>query len=82
MKVSDYIQPPNFLLSTALLFAVLAYFMPDGYRIEAIFSAICYGVLFAWAWQEIRSGTNWFRRLLGLVVFILLVAGVSVRFHD
>lgn len=82
MKLNEYIQPPNFLLSAGLVTIVLAWFMPDESRIEAVFSAFSYGLLFAWAWLEITKGTNWFRRLLGLVVFVALIAGTSMRFYN
>jgi len=30
-----------------------------------------------WAWEEALSGVNWFRRLLGVVAFVWIVAGLA-----
>ncbi len=30
-----------------------------------------------WAWLETVSGVNWFRRLLGVAVLVLIVAGLA-----
>jgi hypothetical protein len=30
-----------------------------------------------WAWEEAFSGVNWFRRLLGAVAFVWIVAGLA-----
>jgi hypothetical protein len=30
-----------------------------------------------WAWEEAASGVNWFRRLLGVGVFVWVVAGLA-----
>jgi hypothetical protein len=30
-----------------------------------------------WAWEEAVSGVNWFRRLLGVGVFVWIVAGLA-----
>ncbi len=36
-----------------------------------------FGALFTWAWLELYEGVNYFRRLLGLVVLVLLVLGTA-----
>ena len=35
---------------------------------------VCLGV---WAWEEAVDGVNWFRRLLGVGVFVWIVAGLA-----
>jgi hypothetical protein len=30
-----------------------------------------------WAWEEALSGVNWFRRLIGVVAFVWIVAGLA-----
>jgi hypothetical protein len=33
--------------------------------------------LSAWAWEEAAGGVNWFRRLLGVAVFVSIVARLA-----
>ena len=34
---------------------------------------IAFGAIFTWAWLELFSGVNYFRRALGVIVFILSI---------
>ena len=36
--------------------------------------AIAFGSLFTWAWEELFQGVNYFRRALGFLVLIGLIA--------
>ena len=38
-----------------------------------LFEIIAFGSIFTWAWLEIVSGVNLFRRLLGIVVMAFIV---------
>jgi hypothetical protein len=40
---------------------------------RAVFT-VCLGV---WAWEEAVSGVNWFRRLLGVGVFVSIVVALA-----
>jgi hypothetical protein len=39
---------------------------------------VAFGALFTWAWLELFQGVNYFRRLLGLVVLVLIVHSAAV----
>lgn len=41
-------------------------------------SLFSFGALFTWAWMEIFSGVNVWRRILGLVVMVLLLLNLSL----
>lgn len=38
-----------------------------------IFALISFGAIFTWAWLEIFSGVNYFRRILGGVVMFIII---------
>ena len=42
-------------------------------KIHALFVMLSFGFIFTWAWLEITSGVNYFRRALGLSVLIIAV---------
>lgn len=54
--------------------ARLALFLPITPPISDLVSLIAFGSLFTWAWLEIFSGVNSFRRILGMVVMCFLLA--------
>jgi hypothetical protein len=35
---------------------------------------LAFGSLFTWAWEELFQGVNYFRRALGLLVLVSLIA--------
>jgi len=41
--------------------------------------AIAFGSLFTWAWQELFEGVNYFRRALGLLVLIGIIAPLVLQ---
>lgn len=59
-------QSPNFLL-VAWAFCRLITFVVNA-NLEIGFSRLGSAFLFAWAYLEVRSGVNIFRRILGLIV--------------
>lgn len=67
-------QWPNIPIIGWLIFKVASMLANDT-RLEAGFSTISTAFLFTWAFLEIQSGVNYFRKLLGLVVMTALVIG-------
>lgn len=63
-------QFPNAPLIVALLASLLT--GPLIGRAEATADAVHRLALFAWAYLELADGANWFRRLLGAAVAVLL----------
>lgn len=66
-------QIPNLFLVSWFAFAATAHLFHAGHLrtgLEFISSAL----LFAWAYLEIRHGTSYFRRTLGLVVLFWVIA--------
>lgn len=46
--------------------------------LHAYARAAFYAFLAAWAWQELASGVNWFRRALGVASLVYVTAKVGV----
>lgn len=66
-------QPPNLPVLVGITATILTYLSPNA-NLSVISFAIAYGALFTWAWQEFFDGVNYFRRALGLIALIGLVA--------
>ncbi len=66
-------QPPNLPILTWMVATASAWLLPEGNPAEAA-RLVAYGALFTWGWLELVDGVNWFRRGLGLVVLVGLVA--------
>lgn len=65
-------QWPNFLLWSWIFLKLLAYLLPNGsWHVGA--EQLSRAVLFAWAYLEITTGVNYFRRLFGLLVIMYIV---------
>jgi hypothetical protein len=43
----------------------------------SVLRLVAFGSLFTWAWLELFQGINYFRRLLGLIVLVLLLLGTA-----
>jgi hypothetical protein len=69
------IQPPNLLIMVWLGSTLLKMVFTMG-RINIGLDAVAFGALFAWAWEELFQGVNYFRKGLGL---LLLVATIVSR---
>jgi len=65
-------QKPNLPLVVWLVSVVVLY-LPLRDSLVAFFSLVSFGALFTWAWLEIFSGVNLFRRLLGIIVMTVLL---------
>lgn len=66
-------QKPNLPVLTGLT-ATLLSLTPISGELRAGVEAVAYGALFTWAWLELFQGVNYFRRFLGLIVLLLVVA--------
>jgi hypothetical protein len=63
------IQPPNLLIVVWLGSTLLPMIFAVG-RIGIGLDAVAFGCLFAWAWEELFQGVNYFRKGLGLLVLV------------
>jgi hypothetical protein len=70
-------QMPNLPILVWLVVTLLQLVVPSG-KIETGLNLVAFGTLFTWAWQELFEGVNYFRRSLGLVV---LVSMIALRLH-
>lgn len=66
-------QMPNLPLIVWGVASLLALIFTSG-EIKTGLDAVAFGSLFTWAWEELFQGVNYFRRTLGLVVLIGVVA--------
>ncbi len=62
-------QPPNPPLIVWLVASLLQLFFTEG-DVNTGLEVLAFGSIFTWAWQELFSGVNYFRRGLGLIVLI------------
>ncbi|MFN6469144.1 MAG: hypothetical protein RMY36_005635 [Nostoc sp. SerVER01] len=66
-------QPPNPPLILWAVASLLSLILPVG-KINTVLDVLADGSLFTWAWLELFDGVNYFRRALGLAVFIVIIA--------
>jgi hypothetical protein len=66
-------QMPNLPLLVWLV-ATLLNLLPITGNLHTTLDALAFGSLFTWAWQELFQGVNYFRRALGLVVLLGVLA--------
>lgn len=70
-------QMPNPPILLACLFILLGILPGLNNILTSLFSALAHGFVFVWAYLEIVSGVNYFRRFLGLIVLIsVLISSV------
>lgn len=73
-------QPPNLPLLVGITATVLKLIVKSG-NIHIGLDAIAFGCLFTWAWLELFEGVNYFRRALGSLVLLGLIASrLSLNF--
>ncbi|MDF5724942.1 MAG: hypothetical protein PUP91_31700 [Rhizonema sp. PD37] len=70
-------QPPNPPIIVWAVASVLKLVFTTG-EISVGLDAIAFGSLFTWAWLELFQGVNYFRRGLGIIVFITIIASRTV----
>lgn len=67
-------QMPNLPLIGWFVFMLLDMLWKSHYSTDhSIFGTLSFGFIFTWAWLEISSGVNYFRRTLGLLVLSIVV---------
>ncbi len=66
-------QMPNLPILVGLTAAFLQFVLPSG-KIQTALGLVAFGALFTWAWQELFEGVNYFRRALGLIGLVSLLA--------
>ena len=66
-------QMPNLPLLVGLAATSLQLILPIG-NLKTGVDLVAFGALFTWAWQEMFEGVNYFRRALGLVVLVGMLA--------
>lgn len=66
-------QPPNLPLIVGTVSILLEVISSPG-KIHLGLDLIAFGSLFTWAWLELFEGVNYFRRALGLIVLVGLIA--------
>jgi hypothetical protein len=66
-------QIPNLPLSVGIVASLLKLIVTTG-EINLALDLVAFGCLFTWAWGELFQGVNYFRRALGLIVLVGLLA--------
>lgn len=66
-------QMPNLPILVGIGAIILQLILPSG-KLQTGADLVAYGALFTWAWLELFEGVNYFRRAVGLVVLVGIVA--------
>ena len=66
-------QPPNLPLIVWIVASLLKFVITTG-KINLGLELVAFGSLFTWAWEELFQGVNYFRRGLGLIALVALIA--------
>ncbi|MEG4229132.1 hypothetical protein QUA35_23725 [Microcoleus sp. N9_B2] len=66
-------QPPNLPLIVGIVSSLLKLLFTTG-QIYLVLDLVAFGALFTWAWEELFQGVNYFRRALGLIGLVGLIA--------
>ncbi len=66
-------QPPNLPLIVGIAASLLKLIVTTG-QIYLVLDLVAFGALFTWAWEELFQGVNYFRRALGLIALVALIA--------
>lgn len=75
------VQTPNWPLILWFVFSVLDFLWTRSQpKVHYLLHMLSFGFIFTWAWLEITSGVNYFRRLLGLIVLIMAIY-LNFYFH-
>lgn len=67
------VQLPNITLCAWFLFKLISIILTKG-QVKTGFELLSMAFLFTWAYIEMTKGVNYFRKLLGLIVIIVLIA--------
>ncbi|MUL39390.1 hypothetical protein [Gloeocapsopsis dulcis] len=66
-------QIPNLPILVGLAATFLQFVLPSG-KIQTALGLVAFGALFTWAWQELFEGVNYFRRAVGLIGLVGIIA--------
>ncbi|MBR8828404.1 MAG: hypothetical protein DSM107014_10985 [Gomphosphaeria aponina SAG 52.96 = DSM 107014] len=66
-------QMPNLPLIAWIVASLFKIVFTTG-KINSGLDLLAFGSLFTWAWQELFQGVNYFRRALGMLVLVGLIA--------
>lgn len=67
-------QAPNAPIIFWFTFTVLNLLWSNNQpKVHYLFQILSFGFIFTWAWLEITSGVNYFRRTLGLLVLFIAI---------
>ncbi|HZG40861.1 MAG TPA: hypothetical protein VEZ50_19455 [Nodosilinea sp.] len=66
-------QPPNLPILVAVVATILQVVLPVG-GLQTAMALVAFGTWFTWGWLELFSGVNYFRRALGLIALVSLMA--------
>ncbi|MBV8887425.1 MAG: hypothetical protein JO235_25985 [Chroococcidiopsidaceae cyanobacterium CP_BM_RX_35] len=66
-------QPPNLPILVGVAATLLELVLPGG-GLQTGVNLVAFGALFTWAWLEVFQGVNYFRRSLGLITLVSLIA--------
>lgn len=66
-------QMPNLPLIVWIVASLFKLIFTTG-KINTGLEVLAFGTLFTWAWEELFQGVNYFRRALGLLVIVSLIA--------
>lgn len=66
------VEMPNLPVITWVVATILGKFIESG-TFSNVLDVIGFGALFTFAWMEIDTGANYFRKALGLVVMIFTI---------
>lgn len=68
------VQTPNSPLIGWFIFTILNLLWSNTYpKTHYLFIMLSFGFIFTWAWLEITSGVNYFRRVLGVLVLLVVI---------
>lgn len=66
------VQRPNLLLLIWAFFSAISFLIPDE-NLKAGSKLTASAALFCWAYMEVTTGVNYFRKLLGIVVLLAVI---------
>lgn len=67
-------QKPNLPIIVGVVATLVTVFLPDSGNLWVGLDAVAFGAFFTWAWLELFRGVNYFRRTLGLLVMLGIIA--------
>ncbi|MBW4687588.1 MAG: hypothetical protein KME40_21355 [Komarekiella atlantica HA4396-MV6] len=73
-------QKPNLPLIVWIVTSLLTLVFTTG-KINVVLDVLANGSLFTWAWLELFQGVNYFRRSLGLLAFIAIIASKFISYN-